>query len=178
MSRLTAGRATQTVVLSNFSLKVSGVRGRVVPVEIKTLEFSHDPDSSMRVDGTIAVDGTESLLTAKALGNNGRIAAFEARLDALSLSPFLYHGKSAKEEAFGIEAAADVTLNAARATDGKKPALTATVKTSKGAFHAGGLVSTLNSSDLNLSYDFERASVEILSSMVRIGRSSFPLPVP
>ncbi|EHK76156.1 hypothetical protein SM0020_20224 [Sinorhizobium meliloti CCNWSX0020] len=174
MSRLTAGRATQTVVLSNFSLKVSGVRGRVVPVEIKTLEFSHDPDSSMRVDGTIAVDGTESLLTAKALGNNGRIAAFEARLDALSLSPFLYHGKSAKEEAFGIEAAADVTLNAARATDGKKPALTATVKTSKGAFHAGGLVSTLNSSDLNLSYDFERASVEILSSMVRIGRSSFP----
>ncbi|WP_018010702.1 YhdP family protein [Sinorhizobium medicae] len=174
MSRLTAGRSTQTVVLSDFSLTVSGTRGRAVPVEIKTLQFSHDPDSSMRVEGTIAVDGIESQLTAKALGDRGRIAAFEAGLDALPLSPFLHHGKSGNEEAFGIEATANVTLKAARAADGTKPALTAAVKTSRGSFHAGGLASKLNSAELNVSYDFERASVEILSSMVRIGRSSFP----
>ncbi|MDX1186305.1 hypothetical protein GOL88_14850 [Sinorhizobium medicae] len=174
MSRLTAGRSTQTVVLSDFSLTVSGTRGRAVPVEIKTLQFSHDPDSSMRVEGTIAVDGIESQLTAKALGDRGRIAAFEAGLDALPLSPFLHRGKSGNEEAFGIEATANVTLKAARAADGTKPALTAAVKTSRGSFHAGGLASKLNSAELNVSYDFERASVEILSSMVRIGRSSFP----
>ncbi|WP_373413836.1 DUF3971 domain-containing protein [Ensifer aridi] len=174
MSRLTAGRATQTVLLSDFSLSVAGSRGRVVPVEIRTLEFSHDPDSSMRVDGTVAVDGIEAQFSARAPGSGGRVAAFEAALNALPLSPFLYHGKLAKEDAFGIDAAADVMLKATRATDGKKPVLSVAVKTSEGSFHAGGLVSALKPSELNVSYDFERASVEILPSMVRIGRSTFP----
>ncbi|MCA1369828.1 hypothetical protein I6F15_20785 [Bradyrhizobium sp. BRP14] len=174
MSRLTAGRATQTVLLSDFSLSVAGSRGRVVPVEIRTLEFSHDPDSSMRVDGTVAVDGIEAQFSARAPGSGGRVAAFEAALNALPLSPFLYHGKLAKEDAFGIDAAADVMLKATRATDGKKPVLSVAVKTSEGSFHAGGLVSALKPSELNVSYDFERASVEILPSIVRIGRSTFP----
>jgi hypothetical protein len=174
MSRLTAGRATQTVLLSDFSLSVAGSRGRTVPVEIRTLEFSHEPDSSMRVDGTVAVDGIEARFSARAPGSGGRVAAFEAALNALPLSPFLYHGKLAKEDAFGIDAAADVMLKATRATDGKKPALSVAVKTSEGSFHAGGLVSALKPSELNVSYDFERASVEILPSMVRIGRSTFP----
>ncbi|MDK1373018.1 MULTISPECIES: DUF3971 domain-containing protein [unclassified Sinorhizobium] len=174
MSRLTAGRATQTVLLSDFSLSVTGSRGRVVPVEVKTLEFTHDPDSSMRVDGTVAIDGIEAKLTAKALGENGRIGGFEGTVSALPLSPFLYHGKSGSEEAFGVEAAADVSLKATRAADGQKPALDVGVRTSQGSFHAGGLVSALNPSELNVSYDFDRASVEILPSIVKIGRSSFP----
>lgn len=174
MSRLTAGRATQTVLLSDFSLSVTGSRGRVVPVEVKTLEFTHDPDSSMRVDGIVTIDGIEAQLTAKALGEHGRIGGFEGTVSALPLSPFLYHGKSGSEEAFGVEAAADVSLKATRAAGGLKPALEVGVRTSQGSFHAGGLVSALNPSDLNVSYDFDRASVEILPSVVKIGRSSFP----
>ncbi|WEX75881.1 DUF3971 domain-containing protein [Sinorhizobium numidicum] len=174
MSRLTARSATQTVELSDFSLSVTGTRGRAVPVDIKKLAFSRDPDGSIRVEGTVAFDGSEAHLAARAFGDEERIAGIEAALDALPLAPFLYHGKSGNEEAFGIEAAAGVNLKATRGAEGRKPALTVSVKTSEGAFHAGGLVSALNPSKLDASYDFERASVEILPSMIKIGRSTFP----
>ena len=174
MSRLTASGRTQTVELSDFSLSVTGTRGRTVPVDIRTLAFSRDPAGAIHVDGTVAVDGLEAHLSARAFGDGGRVSGMEATLGAVPLSPFLHHGKSGNEEAFGIDATADVSLKAMRARDSEKPALAVAVRTSQGSFHAGGLVSALSPSELNVSYDFERASVEILPSEVRIGRSTFP----
>lgn len=174
MSRLTASSATQAVQLSDFSLQVTGSRGRTVPVAIRTLAFSRAADDSIRVDGVVDLDGREARLTATASGAGRRVADIEAVLDDVPLTPFLYHGKFANEEAFGIDTAADVHLKATRAVEGEKPTLTVGVKTSEGGFHAGGLVSALNPSELNVTYDFERASVEILPSMVRIGQSTFP----
>ncbi|AWM25034.1 membrane protein [Sinorhizobium fredii USDA 205] len=174
MSRLTARSATRTVQLSDLSLSVTGARGRIVPVDVRMLAFSRDADGSIQVDGSIAIDGKEAQLEARAFGPGDSIGGIEAVFRSLPLSPFLYHGKSDSEEAFGIDAGAEVSLRATRAAEGTKPALAVGVRTSAGAFHAGGLVSALRPSEFNVSYDFERASVEILPSAVKIGRSNFP----
>ncbi|MCA1492306.1 DUF3971 domain-containing protein [Sinorhizobium alkalisoli] len=174
MSRLTATSATQRIRLSDFSLSVTGARGRTVPIHIDSLDFAREPDGSIRVDGAVALDGRQTHLAARAFGNGGRLTGLEAALEDLPLAPFLYHGRAGNEDAFGIDAAAGVRLKATRAADGTKPTLAVAVRTSEGRFHAGGLASALNPSELNISYDFERSSVEILPSMVRIGQSAFP----
>ncbi|WP_018239781.1 DUF3971 domain-containing protein [Ensifer sp. BR816] len=174
MSRLTARSATRAVQLTDLRLSVTGARGRIVPVDVRMLAFSRDSDGSIRVDGSIAIDGKEAQLEARTFGQGESIAGIEAVFRSLPLSPFLYHGKAPGEEAFGIDAAAEVSLRAARASEGAKPALAIGIRTSQGSFHAGGLVSQLKPSELNASYDFERASVEILPSEVKIGRSVFP----
>ncbi|OAP42553.1 hypothetical protein AU381_15325 [Sinorhizobium glycinis] len=174
MSRLTARSATRTVQLSDLTLSVTGSRGRIVPVEVRMLAFSRDPDGSIRVDGSIAIDGREAKLEARAFGHGEKVAGIEAVFTSLPLSPFLYHGKSGSEEAFGVDAAAEVSLRATRAAEGATPALVVGIRTSEGAFHAGGLASALKQSELNVSYDFDRDSVEILPSSIKIGRSIFP----
>ncbi|MBK5567782.1 DUF3971 domain-containing protein [Ensifer sp. SSB1] len=174
MSQMAAGRGNQTVTLSDFSFSVVGSRNRVVPVVASALEFNRDASGSMSVKGSASVDGVEVDLTADALGQKGHVTGFEAAITNLPLAPFFYHGKSGAEQAFGIDATAGLTLKATRAAGEAKPDLRVAVRTSKGAFHAGGLVSTLNPSQMDIAYDFERSSVEILPSAVKIGRSTFP----
>ncbi|MBZ7921781.1 DUF3971 domain-containing protein [Ensifer adhaerens] len=174
MSQMAAGRGDQTVTLSDFSFSVVGSRNRVVPVVASALEFNRDASGSMSVKGSASVDGVEVDLTADALGQKGHVTGFEAAITNLPLAPFFYHGKSGAEQAFGIDATAGLTLKATRAAGEAKPDLRVAVRTSKGAFHAGGLISTLNPSQMDIAYDFERSSVEILPSAVKIGRSTFP----
>ncbi|HEV7322710.1 MAG TPA: DUF3971 domain-containing protein [Ensifer sp.] len=174
MSQMAAGRGSQTVTLSDFSFSVVGARDRVVPVVATALEFKRDSGGSMSAMGNVTVDGVEVEISADALGQGGHVTGFEAAITNLPLAPFLYHGQLGSEPAFGIDAAAGLTLKATRAADGAKPDLRVAVRTSKGAFHAGGRISTLNPSQMDIAYDFERSSVEILPSQVNIGRSTFP----
>ncbi|WP_457586016.1 DUF3971 domain-containing protein [Ensifer canadensis] len=174
MSQMAAGRGDQTVLLSNFSFTVAGARDSVVPVEAKELEFNRDADGSMHVKGSLTVDGVDVDLNANALGAQNHVTGFEASISNVPLKPFFYHGPFGKEAAFGIDATAGLTLTATRAAEGAKPDFRVAVRTSEGAFHAGGLVSTINPSQMDIAYDFERASVEILPSTVNVGRSVFP----
>ncbi|NRP19075.1 hypothetical protein LPJGGPFB_02329 [Ensifer adhaerens] len=176
MSQMAAGRGDQTVLLSNFSFTVAGARDYIVPVDAKELEFNRDVDGSMHVKGSLTVDGVDVDLNANAnaLGAQNHVAGFEASISNVPLKPFFYHGPFGKEAAFGIDATAGLTLTAKRAAAGAKPDLRVAVRTSEGAFHAGGLVSTINPSQMDIAYDFERASVEILPSTVNVGRSVFP----
>ncbi|HEV7309088.1 DUF3971 domain-containing protein [Ensifer sp.] len=174
MSQMAAGRGSQTVTLSDFNFSVVGARDRVVPVVATALEFKRDAGGSMSVTGSATVDGTAVDLSANALGQSGHVTGFEAAITNLPLAPFLYHGKLGTEPAFGIDAMAGLTLKATRAAGAAKPDLRVAVRTTKGAFHAGGLVSTLNPSQMDIAYDFERSSVEILPSAIKIGRSNFP----
>lgn len=174
MSQLAAGRGSQTITLSDFSFSVVGARNRIVPIVASTLAFNRDAGGSMSVKGSVTVDGVAVDLNADALGQMGHVTGFEAAITNLPLAPFLYHGKTGAEHAFGIDATAGLTLKATRAAGEAKPDLRVAIRTAKGEFHAGGLVSTLNPSQLDIAYDFKRSAVEILPSMVKIGRSTFP----
>ena len=174
MSQMAAGRGSQTVTLSDFSFSVIGSRDRIVPIVANAIEFNRDAGGSMSVKGSVTVDGVDVDLSADALGDKGHVTGFEAAITNLPLAPFFYHGKSGSEPPFGVVASAGLQLKATRAAGNAKPDLRVTVRTSKGEFHAGNLVSTLNASQMEVAYDFERSSVEILPSMVKIGRSTFP----
>ncbi|MEI2299842.1 YhdP family protein [Ensifer sp. MJa1] len=174
MSQMAAGRGSQTVTLSDFNFSVVGARKRVVPIVASELEFNRESDGSMSVKGNVTIDGVEVELSAGALGQSGHVTGFEAAITNLPLAPFFYHGKSGAEQAFGIDATAGLTLKATRAVGNAKPDLRVSVRTSKGAFHAGGLVSTVNPSQVDIAYDFERSAIEILPSVVKMGRSNFP----
>jgi hypothetical protein len=174
ISQMAAGRGSQKVTLSDFSFSVIGSRDRVVPVVANALEFNRDAGGSMSVKGSVTVDGVDVDLSADALGDKGHMTGFEASITNLPLAPFFYHGKVGSEPPFGVVASAGLSLKATRAAGNAKPDLRVTVRTSKGEFHAGNLVSTLNASQMDVAYDFERSSVEILPSAVKIGRSTFP----
>lgn len=86
----------------------------------------------------------------------------------------MHRNETGTEPAFGVTSSADLTIKATRAAENAPPALQLNARSNEGAFDAGGFSSELKPSELNVSYDFERNRIEILPSMARVGRSTFP----
>jgi hypothetical protein len=174
ISQLISRSNTETVRIADLRLSFAGLRQRIVPVVVETLDFKRTADGSMQIDGAFSVDGQSSELHLRADRQSGRIATLNGSAIGLPLSAFLHRNDTATELAFGIKSSADLAIKATRAAENTPPALQLNGRSNGGAFDAGGFTSELKSSELNVSYDFARDRIEILPSMVRVGRSTFP----
>lgn len=174
ISQLISRSNTETVRLADLQLSVAGPRKRAIPVVVKSVDFKRGDDGSMQIDGLFSVDGESAELHLRANGANGRIASLEGAATGLPLAAFLHRNQTETEQAFGIRSSADLSINATRAGQGFTPTLQLKGRSAAGVFDAGGFSSELKSSDVNITYDFGRDRIEILPSMVRIGRSTFP----
>jgi len=174
ISQLISRSNTETVRLADLQLSVAGPRKRAIPVVVKSVDFKRGDDGSMQIDGLFSVDGESAELHLRANGANGRIASLEGAATGLPLAAFLHRNQTETEQAFGIRSSADLSINATRAGQGLTPTLQLKGRSAAGVFDAGGFSSELKSSDVNITYDFGRDRIEILPSMVRIGRSTFP----
>jgi len=174
ISQLIGRSNTETVRIADLKLSIAGPRNRVVPVVVETVDFKRSVDGSMQIDGLFAVDGQSSELHLRADRQNGRVTSLDGAAAGLPLSAFLYRNETETELAFGIRSSADLSIKATRAADGTTPTLQLNGRSNEGVFDAGGFSSELKPSELNVTYDFTRNRVEILPSMVRIGRSTFP----
>ena len=174
ISQLISRSNTETVRLADLQLSVAGPRKRAIPVVVKSVDFKRGDDGSMQIDGLFSVDGESAELHLRANGANGRIASLEGAATGLPLAAFLHRNQTETEQAFGIRSSADLSINATRAGQGLTPTLQLKGRSAEGVFDAGGFSSELKSSDVNITYDFGRDRIEILPSMVRIGRSTFP----
>lgn len=174
ISQLIGRSNTETVRIADLRLSFAGPRQRIVPVVLETLDFQRTADGSMQIDGAFLIDGQSSQLHLRADRQNGRITTLNGAAAGLPLSAFLHRNQTATELAFGIRSSADLTIKATRAADNIKPTLQVNGRSNDGVFDAGGFSSDLKSSELKVSYDFARNRIEILPSMVRVGRSTFP----
>lgn len=174
ISQLIGRSDTETVRIADLQLSFSGPRQRVVPVVVETVDFKRTADGSMQIDGVFSVDGQSSQLHLRADRQSGRVTALDGSAIGLPLSAFLHRDDTATELAFGIKSSADLSIKATRAAENTPPTLQLNGRSNGGAFDAGGFTSELKPSELNVSYDFVRDRIEILPSMVRVGRSTFP----
>ncbi|WP_426125422.1 DUF3971 domain-containing protein [Pararhizobium sp. PWRC1-1] len=174
ISQLISRSNTETVRLADLQLSVAGPRKRAIPVVVKSLDFKRGDDGSMQIDGLFSIDGESAELHLRANGANGRIASLDGAATGLPLAAFLHRNQTETEQAFGIRSSADLSINATRAGQGLMPTLQLKGQSAEGVFDAGGFSSELKPSEVNITYDFGRDRIEILPSMVRIGRSTFP----
>ncbi|KQV34310.1 MULTISPECIES: DUF3971 domain-containing protein [unclassified Rhizobium] len=174
ISRLIARSNTQNMRIADMRLSLSGPRNKVVPIQIDTLDFSRDVDGALRIEGAFDIDGTPAQLHLAATGRPDRTMQLDGDVSGLPLAALLHRTATPAEPAFGIDSTASLTIKALRGAEGGAPTLNVSAKSEDGTFEAGGLSSSLKSSELNLSYDFGRGSIEVLPSIVRVGRSSFP----
>ncbi len=174
ISQLISRSNTETVRIADLRLSFAGLRQRIVPVVVETLDFKRTADGSMQIDGAFSVDGQSSELHLRADRQSGRITTLNGSAVGLPLSAFLHRNGTATELAFGVTSSADLTIKASRAAENAMPTLQLNGRSNGGAFDAGGFTSELKPSELNVSYDFARNKIEILPSMVRVGRSTFP----
>ncbi|WP_428428823.1 DUF3971 domain-containing protein [Pararhizobium sp.] len=174
ISQLISRSNTETVRIADLRLSFAGLRQRIVPVVVETLDFKRTADGSMQIDGVFSIDEQSSELHLRADRQNGRITTLDGSAVGLPLSAFLHRGDTATELAFGVTSSADLTIKATRAAENTIPTLQLNGRSNGGAFDAGGFTSELKPSELNVSYDFARNRIEILPSIVRVGRSTFP----
>jgi hypothetical protein len=174
ISQLIGRSNTETVRIADLRLSFAGPRQRIVPVVVEAVDFKRTADGSMQIDGAFSIDGQSSELHLRADRQNGRITTLDGSAIGLPLSAFLHRNDTATELAFGVTSSADLTIKATRAAENTTPTLQLNGRSNGGAFDAGGFTSELKPSELNVSYDFARNRVEILPSMVRVGRSTFP----
>lgn len=174
ISRLIARSNTQNVRIADMRLSLSGPRNKVVPIKIDTLDFRRDADGALRIEGAFDIDGTPAELHLAATGRPDRTTRLEGDLGGLPLAALLHREETPTEPAFGVDSNASVTIKALRGEEGSVPTLNVSAKSADGTFEAGGLSSSLKASELNLAYDFGRGSIEVLPSILRVGRSSFP----
>ncbi|MDW5313570.1 DUF3971 domain-containing protein [Rhizobium sp. PL01] len=174
ISQLIGRSNTETMRIADLKLSIAGPRQRIVPVVVETLDFKRAADGSMQIDGAFSIDGQSSQLHLRADRQSGRLTTLNGSALGLPLSAFLHRNDTATELAFGIKSSADLTINATRAAENTPPTLQLSGRSNDGIFDAGGFTSELKPSELNVSYDFARDRIEILPSIVRVGRSTFP----
>lgn len=174
ISQLISRSNTESVRIADLQLSFAGPRKRIVPVVVDAVDFKRSNDGSMQIDGAFSVAGDAAELHLRASRQSDRIARLDGAVTGLPLSALLHRDETATEPAFGIKSVADLSITATRAADGATPTLELSTRTSAGAFDAGGFTSELKQSELNVTYDFARGRIEILPSIVRIGRSAFP----
>jgi hypothetical protein len=174
IAQLISRSNTETVRLADLQLSFAGPRKRAIPVVVKSVDFKRGDDGSMQIDGLFAVDGESAELHLRADRVNGRIASLDGAATGLPLAAFLHRNQTETEQAFGIRSSADLSIKATRAGEGVVPALQVKAQSAEGVFDAGGFSSELKPSEVNITYDFDRDRIEILPSMARIGRSTFP----
>ncbi|MBW9062044.1 hypothetical protein JNB71_01825 [Rhizobium herbae] len=174
IAQLISRSNTESVRIADLQLSFLGPRNRVVPVVVDAVDFKRSNDGSMQIDGAFFVAGEAAELHLRASRQGDRIAHLDGAATGLPLSALLHRDETATEPAFGIRSGADLSITATRAADGAPPALELRARTGAGAFYAGAFTSELKQSELNVTYDFGRGRIEILPSIVRVGRSAFP----
>lgn len=174
ISHLIGRSNTETVRIADLKLSFAGPRKRVIPVVVESVDFKRGVDGAMQIDGLFSVDGESAELRLRADQQNGRITSLNGTAAGLPLSAFLYRNQTATEPAFGIRSSAALDIKATRAAEGVMPTLQLSGRSNEGVFDAGGFSSELKPSELKVTYDFTRNRIEILPSIVRVGRSTFP----
>jgi len=147
------------------------------PLAIRELTLRQDAaGKGLRLTGTLAEGNRSARIDASAGGvsSDGKIQTLSARVSHFDTTPFLVQKAVDGTPALGISTFIDLSLNARRGGAGHPPSLQATINLAPGQFYADGTPAEIKSGTIKLAYRYDRGSIEIQRSEVRVGESVFP----
>ncbi|SIQ07459.1 AsmA-like C-terminal region [Rhizobium sp. RU20A] len=175
LSEFVSRSGTHVVRVSDVSFTFAGPRRKPIALTIGTLDFDRGEDGSMRIAGDFSVDGAPATLAVNVERHDGAMQVLSGKVSGITLTPFLHRAADEVETAFGLDAPADLKIEARKATATQPASLAADLDIHDGRFEAGGTFSEAKPSRLSMAYDFDKRSLEITPSELRLGQSRFPL---
>ncbi|AYD01233.1 DUF3971 domain-containing protein [Neorhizobium sp. NCHU2750] len=167
---------TASIRLSGIDIVLPAPPGRKPNVlTVNDLQLARNAAGEIGVNGTVSVNGRKAQLTAASQTVDGVTAALSAHLSGLDVTSFLLQRTEDGLPREGLQSSVDFDMNATRARgDAQKPAMSATLTNSPGNFYFDGIQQTFSGATINIAYDFDKNSIEILKSKAQFGPTILP----
>ncbi len=165
---------TDSVRISGIDIKLADTANGPVSLVVDNLAFEHAGPHSLQLSGQISINGEASDLNVIAEEADGHASRLIATLTHADLTPFALKRNEDGEIRQGLNAFGNLTLSAIRAADGVKPELTASLDLDPGRIYVDGDWQDLTDGQLNLAYDFDKETLEIAKSQLRLGATTLP----
>ncbi|MBB3657085.1 hypothetical protein FHX15_002313 [Rhizobium sp. BK650] len=167
--------ATASVRISGIDIKLADTANGPLSLVVDNLAFAHAGPNSLQLNGQISINGQAAdlnVITDQAGGHASRLVATLSHAD---LTPFTLKRNDQGEIRQGLKTFGDLTISAVRAADGVKPSLNAALNLNPGFIYVDGDSQELTDGQLNLAYDFDKQTLEIAKSQLRLGPTVLPI---
>ena len=161
--------------IEGLEIAMGKARARPVLLSVRNLAMERGIDASLTIAGTLAINGYESPISAKAVNAEGQTRSFSAWIGDVRLTPFLLRRDSRGDPRQGYDGSAEVTISARRGTGTEKPAVSTIAQTHRGTFYQDGNPQEVTRGTLNFAYDFSKDTIEVASSRIDFGPMVMPI---
>lgn len=161
--------------VGGLSIAAKGVGGRPLTITVDDLAMERGADDSLSFFGAVSVNGQQTEISALTANSGGEAQSFTLRLADVRLTPFLLKRDKTGAPRQGLDGSAEVTISAKRGAGGQAPAMSAIVDTAGGKIYADGNDQDLTRARLNLSYNFDKHTLELANSKAEFGPMVMPL---
>lgn len=161
--------------LDGLEIAMGKARTRPVLLSVRNLVMERGVDASLTIAGTLAINGYESPISAKAVNVDGQTRSFSAWIGDVRLTPFLLRRDSRGDPRQGYDGSAEVTISARRGTGTEKPAVSMIAQTHDGTLWQDGNPQEVTRGTLNFAYDFSKDTIEVASSRIDFGPMIMPI---
>ncbi|HVK91831.1 MAG TPA: AsmA-like C-terminal region-containing protein [Mycoplana sp.] len=161
------------VRITNLALPLVGDGGRLLTLAVEHVTFARSATGEMSIDGEYGLDGKAGGIGLVTQANTGG-REVGGKISGIPVGAFALRRTAAGEVTSGVDAQADLTLTASHGAGNSAPRLELAVATEGGTLYLDGIGASLKPTRLALHYDYERRSIEISPSEVKVGASTFP----
>ncbi|NLS15842.1 DUF3971 domain-containing protein [Rhizobium sp. P40RR-XXII] len=166
---------TNSVRISGFSMKLARQEGDPISLVVDNLTFERAEPNALHLYGEVAVNGSVATLDVKATQQQpGHSSSLTATISNLDLKPLTmaYDANGAPRQ--GVSSFADVTLSAVKGDAGIDPKLEASIDVQPGTLYMDRDVQDLTLGNINLAYNFDHQTLEILPSKMQFVGTMVP----
>ncbi len=167
---------TGSMTISGFEVRFPPARdGKVSVLKVETLQLTRTPEGLVHVEGALELDGRVAQLDIKATAVNSVTTNLQGRVTGVEVTPFLLQHAPDGSPREGLEGSLDLDISATRQTETTNQAIKASLLGRPGTFYFDGVGQALSGAEINVAYNFERQSIEILPSEARLGPTVLPI---
>lgn len=166
---------TKSIRLADIQIVLPAAPGQnPIQVTVNELRLGENVAGEVEVNGTVSVNGRKATLFAGSGTVDGVTTSLSAKLSGLEVTSFLLklddHGMPRE----GLDSALDLQLSAIRARETTSPVISAVLRQSPGRVFFDGIEQEFSGANVNLAYDFQKNSLEILKSQAQFGPTLVP----
>ncbi|OCJ04213.1 hypothetical protein A6U87_15315 [Rhizobium sp. AC44/96] len=166
---------TRSVKLEGINIKLADTANGPLAIAVDSLVFSRNKQGALQLDGEIAINGKKATLAVETNKSDGRTSSLTGKVTNADLAPFTLKRNSLGQIRQGIDGFADLSVSAVRNAESSKPSLTAAIDLKPGQLYMDGDDQELSGGRINLTYDFDKQTLEIAHSQVQFGGTTVPL---
>ncbi|MGV8936827.1 MAG: DUF3971 domain-containing protein [Allorhizobium sp.] len=163
-----------SVRIGGIEINTPDIGGKPVALSLDDMVMRRSADSSLGLTGQMSINGQVSPIDIKVQSEDGHARSLSASLVSANLSDFLLLRDDAGKPLQGLEANADLSIEAQRSGDGIKPRLSMALTSKDGAVYFESNRQEVNVAAIKVAYDFDKRTIEFLSSQAQFGPMIIP----